>query len=442
MRDPLERYPLEVRQIARGLVALVAVFVVLAVANPNLAGTVGVLFFFFVVMIGLHELGHFAMAKRAGMKVTEFFIGFGPRLWSFRRGDTEYGVKALPLGGYCKIIGMTNLEDIDPADESRTYRAKGWWARVTTVAAGPVTHFALALLFAYAILVGSGDQWRGESSLQIDEVVAAVPGVSTDGTQLDDKDTVPTPASRSGLRVGDVIVERDGESVASWATLTEHFRSHPGERVELTVLRDDRRVTVDLEVMRAYSDDTSGVVAHEPFDGATERGFVGLSPSFEVPSVGFAEGVWRAPVRTWQAGVDTAGALAHIFSPAGISDYLSNFSDDGGDTGAPETRFVSPVGFGNVASDAVRAGWVTVFALLLSINLFVGILNLVPLLPFDGGHIAVASYEAIASKIRGRQVRADFNRLLPVMVATLSVLAFIFFSSLVLDIANPIDTNF
>jgi membrane-associated protease RseP (regulator of RpoE activity) len=442
VKDPLERYPLEVRQIARGLAGLVVVFIALAVTNPNLAGTVGVLFFFFVVMIGLHELGHFVMAKRAGMKVTEFFIGFGPRLWSFRRGDTEYGVKALPLGGYCKIIGMTNLEDIDPADEPRTYRAKGWWARVSTVAAGPVTHFALALLFAYAILVGSGDVRRGEISLQIDEVVAAIPGVNADGTALDEQDMVATPASGSDLRVGDLIVERDGERVTDWVALTDYFRAHAGEQVELTVMRAERRVTVDLEIMRAYGNDTSGVVTHEPFKGAVQRGFVGLGPKFEVPSVGVVEGVWRAPLRTWQAGVDTAGALAHIFSPAGISDYLSNFSDDRRDEQASETRFVSPVGFGNVASDAVRAGWVTVFALLLSINLFVGILNLVPVLPFDGGHIAVATYEAIASKIRGRQVRADFNRLLPVMVATLSVLAFIFLSSLVLDIANPIDTNF
>ena len=441
MKDPLERYPLEVRQIAGGLVGLVITFVVLAVANPNLAGTVGVLFFFFVVMIGLHELGHFVMAKRAGMKVTEFFIGFGPRLWSFRRGDTEYGVKALPLGGYCKIIGMTNLEDIDPADEPHTYRAKGWWARVSTVAAGPVTHFVLAIMFAYAILVGSGDVREGEASLRIDEVVETVPGITADG-RLDEKDKVRTPAADSRLRVGDVIVERDGTQVSSWAALTDHFRSHPGEQVELTVLRDSAQVTIDLEVMRAYGDEDSRVVTHEPFPGATERGFVGLSPVFEVPSVGLGEGLWLAPARTWQAGVDTVGALGHIFSPAGVSDYLANFSDDGGGDGATETRFVSPVGFGKTASDAVRAGWVTVFALLLSINLFVGILNLVPLLPFDGGHIAVASYEAIASKIRGHQVRADFNRLLPVMVATLSVLAFIFLSSLVLDIANPIDTNF
>jgi membrane-associated protease RseP (regulator of RpoE activity) len=384
----------------------------------------------------LHELGHYAMAKRAGMKVTEFFIGFGPRLWSVQRGETEYGIKAIPLGGYCKIVGMTNLEDVDPADEDRTYRAKGWWARVSTVLAGPVTHFVLAIVLMYAVLVGDGDVSRAEASLRVDEVVETLPGIAADGAP-DDADEVETAAHAAGLRPGDEIVERNGVAVTSWSDLADWFREHPGDEVELTVLRGGAEVPIAFTVMEVYEDAATGRISHEDFDGATARGFAGLAPTVEVPAVGWVEGLWRAPVRTWDGAVATVGALGHMFSPAGISEYLDNFSEEESN----DSRFISPVGFGRIAGEAVRAGWASVLLLLFGINLFVGILNLAPLLPFDGGHIAVATYEEIAGRIRGRRVRVDFARLIPVMVAALSVLAFIFVSSLFLDIANPLDTN-
>ncbi|HYT38415.1 MAG TPA: site-2 protease family protein, partial [Acidimicrobiia bacterium] len=117
------------RQAAVTALLLLVGIVVLAVARPRLAGTIGVLAAI-IAMIMLHELGHFVMAKRAGMKVTEFFLGFGPRLWSIRRGETEYGVKAIPAGGYVRIIGMSNLDVVDPADEERTYRAKPYRHRL------------------------------------------------------------------------------------------------------------------------------------------------------------------------------------------------------------------------------------------------------------------------------------------------------------------------
>ena len=436
MKDPFEHVAIEIRQIIVGLIALVAATVVLTVLNPVLAGTVGVLFFFFVVMIGLHELGHFVMAKRAGMKVTEFFIGFGPRLWSMQRGETEYGIKALPLGGYCKIVGMTNLEDIDPVDEPRTYRAKGWWAKVSTVVAGPVTHFVLAIGFVYAILLGGGDLRDAEVTLTIDDVTEEVPVDAS----ADDPDVVPSAAAVAGIRAGDTIVAVDGDSVETWAEVTERFRDRPGSVVSLQVERDGSPIDLDMTIMTVYRDETGRRFQTEPFEGGDKVGFAGLAPAPDIPPVGVVEGLYLAPIRTYQGAVETVGAIGHIFSPAGISEYLGNFSSDEADQS--DTRFISPVGFGRVAGDAVRAGWVEVFALLASINLFVGLLNLLPLLPFDGGHIAVATYESIASRIRRRAVRVDFARLLPVMVATLSVLAFIFVSALFLDISRPPDAGF
>ncbi len=434
MKDPLDSVAIEVRQVLAGLAVFAVAAIVVTIANPTLAGTIGVLLFFFVVMIGLHELGHFVMAKRAGMKITEFFIGFGPRLWSTKRGDTEYGLKAIPLGGYCKIIGMTNLEDIDAADEPRAYRSKGWWGKVSTVAAGPITHFVLAIMFTFAILVGEGDPRNSSAIPVVSEITQSVPATSTG-----DGGSTPTPAERSDLEPGDRILAVDGEAVSLWEEVTARLQERPGEQVTLRVERDGAERDVVLELLPVYRNEETGEVQTEPRAGWTRVGFAGLAPTEDWANVGAGEALWKAPTRTAQFAWTTLGRLGHMFSPSGISEYLGNFDDSGQDS---DSRFVSPVGFGKVANDAVRDGWVSVFALLLTINLFVGILNLVPLLPFDGGHIAVASYEAVASRIRGRRVQVDFARLLPVMVATLSVLAFIFLSSLFLDIANPIDSNF
>ena len=437
MKDPLEHVDLKIRQLLIGGVVFVVAAIALAIANPTLAGTIGVVLFFFVVMIGLHELGHFVMAKRAGMKVTEFFIGFGPRLWSVTRGETEYGLKALPLGGYCKIVGMTNLEDVDPVDEARAFRAKGWWAKVSTVVAGPVTHFALAIMFVYAILVGGGDRHAAATTLTVGEVTTELAQLDADGNQVG---TVPSAADEAGIEPGDTIVSLDGEEPPSWDALTTEFRSRPGETMTLTVDRDGELLDLTVTITEVWRDDATDRLAVDEFDGGERGGFVGLSPVIDIPEVGWFEAMHLAPTRSVQGAVETVGALGHMFSPAGVGEYLDNFSAS--EEEQSDTRFISPVGFSRVASDAVRAGWISVFGLLASINLFVGLLNLLPLLPFDGGHIAVASYEAIASKVRRRPVRVDFARLIPVMVATLSVLAFIFASSLFLDIARPPDVGF
>ncbi|MGH9286410.1 MAG: site-2 protease family protein, partial [Acidimicrobiales bacterium] len=155
MRDPLPEERVDGRKAALTIALVLAGVATLALARPRLAGTIGVLLAI-IGMIMLHELGHFVMAKRAGMKVTEFFLGFGPRLWSFRRGETEYGVKAIPAGGYVRIIGMSNVEEIDPADEERTYRSKAYRHRLGVAVAGSTMHFNIAagLLFLLYAAVG------------------------------------------------------------------------------------------------------------------------------------------------------------------------------------------------------------------------------------------------------------------------------------------------
>src|SRR4051812_3107095 len=151
-------------------------------------------------MIFLHELGHYLTAKWAGMKVTEFFLGFGPRLWSFQRGETEYGIKAIPAGAYVRIIGMSNLDEVEPEDEDRTYRAKPYWRRVSVAVAGSTMHFLLALVLILTVFVGfrtidvSSDEWTFA--------------------------TVSGPAEAAGLRPGDRILTIDGQRRGSFADMS------------------------------------------------------------------------------------------------------------------------------------------------------------------------------------------------------------------------------
>ena len=150
-----------------------------------------------IVIVMVHELGHFLAAKHGGMKVTEYFVGFGPRLWSFRRGETEYGIKALPLGGYVKIPGMTNLEEVDPADEGRLYRDKPFHARLLVAVAGSAMHFLMAFVLLWVLLAFVGVPNSNQVQIQ---------GLNPVGGR-------PSPAAVAGIRPGDVVVSVNGKAV-------------------------------------------------------------------------------------------------------------------------------------------------------------------------------------------------------------------------------------
>jgi len=387
--------------------------VIAAVLFPTQAAVVAVILALFV-MIMLHEFGHFITAKRSGMKVTQFFVGFGPRLWSVTRGETEYGVKAVPLGGYCRIIGMTNLEEVDPVDEPRAYRNKRTRAKVVVAGAGPATHFVIAIVLMFAVLFFAGDY----RSQRLSQTLA----VTTQG------------AASAGLKPGDVVVAVNGATVHSWLEVQHAINppAHPaqvGDVVRFVVRRDGADLTVP-------------VTLQESTDPGPKRVVAGVSSRVVVPRLGVFAAIVESPKQVADAGWFSIKAIGSMFSPAGISNYFRILSGDTSSRTNQSKRFVSPVGIAGVATDAVRAGWVSVFGLLISINLFVGLFNLLPLLPFDGGHISIALYEMVASRIRRRRVQVDAAKLMPVAVAVVAVLGFIFLSALFLDITHPVANPF
>lgn len=373
------------------------------------------------VMIVIHELGHFVMAKSAGMKVTEFFFGFGPRLWSIRRGETEYGIKALPLGGYVRIIGMNNLEEVDEADESRTYRQKPYWRRMTVAVAGSFMHFVMAFLLLFTLYTAVG-----------------VPEPSTRVGQLAALPTGPSPAQIGGIELGDRIISVEGQPVAEWSEVPDRLRTRTGQATVFTVDRNGQRLDltvtpIDRRLVEPNSAPTAEAI-----------GFVGVGPAIESRKEPVLGALGQTTKQIGTASVEVVKSLGRVFSPSGLRAYTETVvgTSEATPEEQAETRFVSPAGLVRYADAAADAGLRQVLLLLFSINVFVGLFNLVPLMPFDGGHVAVATYERLRSIGGRRRYMVDFAKLLPVSYAVLLVLVLLGLSSFYLDIANPLPNPF
>ena len=383
-----------------------------------------------IVIITLHELGHYLTARAAGMKVTEFFMGFGPRLWSVQRGETEYGVKLIPAGAYVKIAGMHNLDDVDPADEARTYRQKSYLRRLSVAVAGSAMHFAIALVLLFTVLVGwgapgarlfSSDQ---EQNWQVGLVEPA------------------SAAATAGLQVGDRIVAFDAGSVETFEDLAAFVAVNPGREVSVTVDRGGELSTLPLTIGTRPTGDVN-----QP-----ERGFLGIGRGYRIERLGPIEAVPAAFADFGTLTWETVKGMGRIFSPSGLSSYARQVftpssTDDGvaqgpvGEEPAEDGRLVSIYGASRIGAGLLDAGVDRFLVFLVLLNVFIGLFNLVPLLPLDGGHVAIATYERLREIGRGgRRYFVDVAKLLPVTYAVVTVLVFIGLSSLYLDIAQPLPT--
>ncbi|MCU1484591.1 MAG: hypothetical protein JWN67_1337 [Actinomycetia bacterium] len=365
-----------------------------------------------VVMIFLHELGHYLTAKWAGMKVTEFFLGFGPKIWSFRRGETEYGLKAIPAGAYVKIIGMSNLEEFDPADAERTYMAKPYWRRLSVAVAGSTMHFLLAFALILTVFVGFGTQ-----------------DSSSDRWTLQ---SVSGPALKAGLKPGDRILTVDGRAPGSFTDMSKVIRKHPGEDVTLVVDRDGTERTI-----------TATLAKRNPSTG-DKVGYLGVSPTFDRVRSGIVSGVGDSVRAMGTAAKESVTGIGRVFSPSGVSRYVDTLTTTSTDKGSDATavsndRPSSVIGIVQIGNQAAKNGIADVLVLLFVVNMFIGIFNLTPLLPFDGGHVVIATYEKVRSMISGRRYQADVAKLMPITYAVVLVLMFLFVSTMYLDIFHPID---
>jgi len=377
-----------------GIAAWVALFAVFAVVSPwILVFIVGL-----AISIMLHEFGHFWTARKSGMKATQFFLGFGPRVWSFHRGETEYGLRAIPLGGFVKIIGMTNVDEVPVEDEPRTYRQGTYARRMWVITAGSVMHLIIAFVLVTLVYTAWGQP--GESgTVRLANVVA------------------DSPASEAGLLVDDVIVAVDGQPV----TTADGFRevlaaTAPGATRTLAVERNGQPLTIEASLIQ--NPNVVGEVA----------GYLGVAPNSEDRvQLGLVDALTEGP-KDLIVGVGQAiTGVAKVINPVNVFGHLVGTNDDV--TSRPGTI----VGAAKISDDIGRFdGWAGALSLLAALNISVGVFNMFPLMPLDGGHAAIATYERIRSR-KGKRYYADINKLMPVAAACIALLAFMFLTGLYLD---------
>jgi membrane-associated protease RseP (regulator of RpoE activity) len=358
-----------------------------------------------LVSVSLHEFGHMLTAKRFGMNVTRYFIGYGPTLFSFRRGGTEYGIKAIPLGGFAKIQGMTTLDDEDGDRPMWTFPL---WKRTVVMAGGPVAHFAFGFLLLWITV-----SFVGVPNPELAKPQPAV--ITVDAGQ---------PAARAGLHDGDRITAFNGQPVATWDELIAALSAAKPGPATVSVERDGRAVQQTVELAAGAQRPVLGVHFKQMVPDQVRYG--------PVRGVGVSAGYTKDAVAgTW-------AALIHL--PQKIPGLWAALTGKPRDAETP----ISMVGASQLGGESAAHGQWSLFLLLLaSLNFFVGLFNLLPLLPFDGGHIAVWWFERIRSTVYARlrrpdPGRVDYLRLAPVTYAVILVAGAFTLLTIAADVINPV----
>ncbi len=347
-----------------------------------------------ILLVVVHEFGHFIAAKRAGVKVSEFFVGFGPRIWSFRKGDTEYGIKWILIGGYVKVVGMNPEEEIAPEDFPHSYKGVSYGKRFWIIVSGSLMHLILAILIIFFTI------W-----------LVGIPKVTNTIAQVEENlnDSTKTPAYIAGLEPGDTVIEANAQSINSWDELSSFIVDHPGQGVNLLIERDGQ--TINLTAQLAKLDNGNGFLGITPQAVAKKysllASFAQTGRQFGTFSYGVFYGIYR------------------IFN-------LSTLKQLVGITPPTSERPVGVVGVSRLAGQLANEGAYPFLSFLAFILLFLAYINLAPLPPLDGGHLLVIAIE----KVTGKEV--DMRKLYPVAMAVLIILVLLFLRVTWLDIKSPI----
>ncbi|HEX2057049.1 MAG TPA: site-2 protease family protein [Actinomycetota bacterium] len=384
-----------------------------------------------LLVIMIHEAGHFLTAKAFGFKATKFFLGFGPRLWSIRRGETEYGIAAIPAGGYVKIVGMNPYEEVPPEDRARAYPNKPRWQRALVVLAGPATHWVVAFALFVVAMMAIGVQ-TDQPTNQVNAI-----SVRTEGS------TERTAAAEAGIQPDDRIVALDGRRTSDWDEISAFIRSHANERATLTIERDGEERTVDVHFGTAIFNSDGDVVAYagpgddirEPEPGEQVYGFLGVEPATYFDKKSLPEAFGAAGSEVWRATRESVTGIGMIFASVFNGDLLREVTGSGEREVRPDST-LSIVGFVQLAGDIFALGRLyDLLEMIAYFTVLVGLMNLLPLPPLDGGHLAVVGFEAVTRR------RVDMRRLIPVAAAVIAFFLVLFFAVLYLDLFRPLATG-
>lgn len=380
----------------------------------------------FSVMV--HEFGHYITARKFGMKVTEFFLGFGKRIWSTQRGETEFGIKAIPAGGYCRISGMTPRDEMDLGEEDRAFIKASSGRKLIVLGAGSFLHFVLGFVILLVLFIGIG---TNRITPQVAQVSDCIP-VSTEAcTSSSD----PSPAKAAGIKAGDYIMAINNKPVENWADDVQVIRDSAGKELSLSIYRDGEKITIQATpVKRIVNGEVRGIlgiinevanVRSDPIKATKDS--VSLSKEFFVSSV---KSLVSLPAKipalwgqTFQGEERDIDGLVGIVGVAAVSGQV---------TASDQMNWSERIG--------------AFLLIVASLNFFVGIFNLLPILPLDGGHMAVAiadEIRAFLARLRGkpRPAPIDVTVLTPVTMVVFVLLAVLTVMLLVADIINPVILN-
>nr|WP_166641668.1 site-2 protease family protein [Amycolatopsis sp. SID8362] len=387
------------------------------------------------VSVALHEAGHMVTAKAFGMKVRRYFVGFGPTVFSWRRGETEYGLKWIPLGGFCDIAGMTALDEVTPDEAPRAMWRFKTWKRTVVMSAGSVTHFILGFVVLYlmAVTMGLPNLTPAPAVLSATSCAQSITTEEQAKAQAQNPTCAAdalTPARTAGLQPGDKILSVGGKPIAGWDEMLTAVQATSGPTA-FEVQRGEQRLSLTVDVPK---------VQRWTSEGVKEVGMIGASPQKFSPTTqyGPVAAVGATFSFTGTMFAETAQRLVEF--PQRIPAVVTAIFGGERDPNTP----VSVVGASRLGGEAVERGvWILFFFLLASLNFFIGVFNLLPLLPLDGGHIAVVWYERVRDWIRAKRGKAaggpvDYTRLSGITMVLVLIGGAVTLLTVTADIVNPI----
>ena len=391
---------------------------------------VGILAFVIALLLSvmIHEFGHYITAKKYGMRVSEFFLGFGKRIWSFTKGETEFGIKAIPAGGYCRIEGMTATDEMPAGEESRAFFKANSGRKLVVLGAGSFLHFVLGFVILIGIFAGIG---TSQPTTTITQISPCVPRLNTACADSDPR----SPALLAGLKAGDVITSLNGVPLNNWVKDVEVIRTSAGKELIIEIERNGIAQTFSV------------IPATRVIEGK-EYGFLGIVNEYQLVRDTPFTSIKNAALVSWDF---MSGSIKAIISLPSKIPALWGATVSG--TERDPNGLVGIVGVAQVSGQAVSSEGLsaseriqTFLLIIASLNFFIGVFNLLPILPLDGGHMAVAiadEIRAVFAHLRGR-TRPDginVNKLAPVTMVVFIFLAALTVLLLAADILNPVNLN-
>lgn len=356
---------------------------------------------FLTVFVVLHEFGHYISARRSNIAVSEFFVGFGPKLFSFKRNNTEYGLKAIPLGGYVKIPGMDESEDTTGYNDSEVFHNAKWTTKFYIAISGILVNFLTAWLILFAILSTNG---VNVPTLEIADIGESI------------QNNTNSPSMNAGLMPGDKIVKFDNVDVETWAELVSIIEAKPGAKVNISYMRANQVI------------DTDTYLETRTLNGQVV-GYLGVTPVIENEKLGIISAIQSTTVLEAQMTLAAVDGIITLFSPDNIKTLLGTYT---GQEIPDEVRPLSPIGLAQAGSQIAADSYVNLFSLLAFVNIFLAVFNALPFIPLDGGRVVLSLVEGIT----GRKV--SDKKLYPIAALVVAIFIFLGVTAFYLDITQPI----